>query len=225
MAAKRPLTDEEIQIMINKGFAGKEHLRNRAMFCFGIATGYRIQEILHHKVRDVVVKKKVKEYVEIPKRFRKAKVSGQTKKLVSFARKALQSHIDNEFKRAGAQVYGEIFDQYLFPSRKVDPKTGIYKPISVTWAWEIFDKAYRRCNIEGAVSTHSMRKTFAQKMYKKAVEEFREGRSDIQPLRIVQKHLGHVNIDSTLKYLSFLTLDLDEEQFQFEINNDEDPEE
>jgi len=62
-----------------------------------------------------------------------------------------------------------------------------------------------------------MRKTFAAKVYKKAIQDFRNGKIDIEPLRIVQMHLGHVNIANTISYLSFLTYELDDDQFNYTI--------
>lgn len=218
MSAKRDLTDEEVQKMINDGFVGEEKLRNRAIFCLGISTGYRIKEVLQHKIGDVMNRTRVSDYVELPRRLRKGKAMGQTKRLAKFAQKALQEHIDQELERAGKQKYGQIFDQWLFPSQKVHRKTGESKHVGTSHASLIFREAFNRCDITGAVATHSMRKTFAAKVYQKAIKDFRAGKIDIEPLRIVQMHLGHVNIANTISYLSFLTYELDDSQFNYTIS-------
>lgn len=217
MPARRPLSDEEVQKFIKHGFTGKHKIRNRAMFCFGIATGYRIQEICNHKVRDVVERKYIKDYVELPKRLRKGKAEGQVKELFGFNKLALQHHVDLLFEESGKETYGDIFDDWLFPSEKVDRRTGQPRAINAKSMNEIFSQAFYECNISGAVGTHSMRKTFAMKVYEQAVKDFREGTSTIDPVRVVMRHLGHKNIDSTLKYLSFLTSKLDKSKFDFEL--------
>jgi integrase len=217
MSAKRDLTDEEVQKMIDHGFDGEERLRNRAIFCLGISTGYRIKEVLQHKVGDVMARTRVADYVELPRRLRKGKAMGQTKRLAKFAQKALQEHVDDLFEQSEHDNYGSIFDQWLFPSQKTHKHTGEAKHLGTSHASMIFREAFLKCDISGAVATHSMRKTFAAKVYKKAIQDFRNGKIDIEPLRIVQMHLGHVNIANTISYLSFLTYELDDDQFNYTI--------
>jgi integrase len=53
--------------------------------------------------------------------------------------------------------------------------------------------------LTGKIGTHSMRKTFASKVYEQL-----NGR-----LERVQKALGHKNINSTVAYLSFREEDID----------------
>lgn len=217
MSAKRALTDEEVQLMIDEGFTGEEKLRNRAIFCLGITTGYRISEILKFKIGDVMHRTRIVDYIELPKRMRKGNSIGQTKKLAKFAQKALQDHVDQELERCKKIHYGQIFDRYLFASQKEDAHTGGVRPITTSHASLIIREAFAKCEITGAVATHSMRKTFAAKVYEKATKDFRSGKIDIEPLRIVQMHLGHLNIANTIKYLSFLTYDIDEAQFEFNV--------
>jgi integrase len=217
MSAKRALTDEEIQKLLNEGFTGEYKLRNRAIFCMGLSTGYRAKEILSHKIGDVMAKKFVREVIEIPKRLRKGNSMGQTKKLMPFAQKALQQHIDQVYEESGHDRYGLIFNRPLFESNKRDPHTGARKPISARSLIEIFNDAFYICNIEGAVGTHSMRKTAAKKCYEKAVEDFRSGRIDIEPIRVCKMFLGHRDIASTENYLSFLSYDLNEEDYNFQL--------
>lgn len=217
MSAKRALTDDEIQDLLKNGFIGEYALRNRAIFCMGLSTGYRAKEILSHKVGDVMAKKYVKDVIEIPRRFRKGKVSGQTKRLMPFAKKALQAHIDSLLEESDHKRYGLLFNRPLFESNKRDPHTGERKPIGPRALIGIFNDAFYRCGIEGAVGTHSMRKTAAKKCYEKAVEDFRAGRIDIEPIRVTKMFLGHRDITNTENYLSFLSYDLDESDYNFEL--------
>lgn len=217
MAGKRPFLENEIQCLLKNGFVGEFALRNRAIFAMGITTGYRIKEILHHKVSDVVGKaKRVKNVLYLPPRMRKDHQEGQIKQVMPFAKKALQEYVDELLD--GRPDHSVYMDEWLFISRQIDPSTNKAKPISTQRAREMFYKAFDRCEVYEMVSTHSMRKTFAMKTYKKAVRDFRNGDIDIEPLRVVQLHLGHANIANTLKYMSSIfALDMDEKDFDYEL--------
>jgi integrase len=78
----------------------------------------------------------------------------------------------------------------LFLSRKS------LRPISRQQAWRVLRAAYLAAGIYGpdfALGTHSMRKTYADRMYSHYGDIFK-----------VQKALGHASPASTVSYLSFL---------------------
>ena len=67
---------------------------------------------------------------------------------------------------------------------------------------------YATNGFTGTVATHSMRKTFANKVYQHLCQRRAAGEA-IDPFRLTSKALGHRNINSTDQYLSFLEADID----------------
>ena len=86
-------------------------------------------------------------------------------------------------------------DWYLFKSRK-----GTNRPISRNQAWRILKTTFQTNQMSGKLGTHSMRKTFADRVHEKL------GR-DILKTRAA---LNHLNIQSTISYLSFKNEQIDE---------------
>ena len=85
-------------------------------------------------------------------------------------------------------------DAFIFQSKK-----GRNKPISRVHAWRILNEAYDANEMAGKLGTHSMRKTFADRVYDKL------GRDLVK----TQRALGHRNINSTVQYLSFREEEID----------------
>ena len=56
----------------------------------------------------------------------------------------------------------------------------------------------KKLGITSKIGTHSMRKTFANRIYQNLLDN-----NNADALRIVQAGLGHDNINNTVKYLSF----------------------
>jgi integrase len=67
-------------------------------------------------------------------------------------------------------------------------------------AYRILREATDKAKIAGKVATHSMRKTFAERMYTKLDKD----------LLKLQKALGHRDVNSTIAYLSFNQQDIDD---------------
>ncbi len=129
----------------------------------------------------------------------KKKTEGRTIPLNPAAQKALyewaQQLIDFGFTS---------YDTYLFRSRK-----GENKPISRIQAWRIIKKACNINELQGKVATHSMRKTYANKVYHYFKNQLADGKP-VDPFHLTSKALGHRNINNTDKYLSFLESDVNE---------------
>lgn len=212
MIGARPLEDDEVSLILQEGFTGNYEHRNRSLFATGLSTGFRISELLALEMRDIMHRKYPKSYVKIPKRLTKGKTQGRTQRLQSFARQALQPWIDERLE--GTEL-ADLLDEPVFLSREKDTRTRVIKPITPQHAGAILNQAFERCEIPGPVSTHSMRKTFAQKIYYDAVKKFRAGEIMIDPLRVCQQQLGHKTIQSTLSYLSFIGVDVDPDLFNY----------
>lgn len=186
MRGSRALSDKEIELIIGS-FKGKFALRDRALFTLGVKTGLRISEILSLKIADVFEHGKIIDRVYVQRRNMKGKVQGRSVLLHPEVKEALQNWILEK---------SEALDpsQYLFKSRK-----GVNQPISRKQAWRILDTLISRIGLSGKFGTHTMRKSFAKKMYELLDHD----------LIKTQKSLGHVSIQSTVSYLSFDEGDID----------------
>lgn len=212
MQGARPLTDKEIDTILADGFTGSFEHRNRSFFAMGISTGFRTSELLALSMRDVMHRKYPRQYVKINRRHTKGKTQGRTQRLHTFAQEALQPWID---KRLEDTELASLLDEPAFISRERDTRTRTIKPISSNMAGKILSAAFERCNITDSVSTHSMRKTFAKKIYYDAVNKFKNDQIMMEPLRVCQQQLGHKTIQSTLSYLSFIGVDVDPDLFNY----------
>lgn len=188
MRGCRPLSKSEI-LSIASTFQGPSAARDAAIFDLGRLTGERIGAILGLKVGDVFNDGKVADSVTYRRATRKGKIESRTIILNPKVKATLQACF-NEISKDEPPAK----DTYLFRSRK-----GTNRPISRVQYHRIFKCAVANSKILGKVATHSMRKTFAQHIYKALGKD----------LVRLQKALGHKNINSTVQYLSFDEADID----------------
>jgi len=198
MQGCRPLSPQEARALAGS-FYGRYALRNRALVVLGIQTGYRISELLSLRVRDVQVDGQVTRSVSVQRRSMKKQLAGRRVPLQAGTRAALGSWI-----RALYQLGYVAPDSYLFQSA-----SGGNRPISRSQAWRIIKGAVRRLGIPDPVATHSLRKTFANRVYEHFLERQAQGHP-VDAFRLTSKALGHRAITSTDKYLSFREADLDQ---------------
>lgn len=191
MKGCRALSEKEV-MAVAETFAGEFALRDRALFLLGTLSGFRISELLSLRLADVARDGKVFDQVTVARRNMKRKKEGRTVPLNPKAAAALADWL-NDLARHGLTA-GEIF---LFRSRKGDNR-----PITRQGAHAILKGAFQVNGLGGKTGTHSMRKSFAARIYDKAVDLQRAGAS-VDPLTFCQKALGHRNINSTISYLSF----------------------
>lgn len=197
MKGCRPLTEEEVQATL-QAFRGPQALRDRALFLLGVRSGFRISELLSLRLRDVCprsgVSAGVAARISVARRHMKKKVEGRSVLLHPEARTALEEWIAELEQRGQAQGEG-----FVFRSRK-SGAGGSSGALSRVQSFRLLQGAFERAGIEGSVATHSMRKTFANRVYE------RLGRDLLK----TQKALGHKNINSTVSYLSFRQEEIDE---------------
>ena len=74
----------------------------------------------------------------------------------------------------------------LFPSRKGAGR----KAMTRKAAHDVLKDAFRKAGLNGKLATHSMRKSYAQRLY-----------DETRDLYLVKEMLGHASIETTLKYL------------------------
>jgi len=178
MKGCRPLTDSEIAT-VKDGF-----LRNRdkALFILGLKTGLRISELLSLKVGDVYLHGRIGDVVYVERKHMKKKLEGRAIPLHQDAKGALSVWI-KELEKAG----------------KADPSSPLFKSrkgqsaITRVQAFRVLTDVYEANGLMGKLGTHSMRKTFADRMYDRLGHD----------LIKVQRALGHKCINSTVSYLSF----------------------
>lgn len=173
---------------MQKSFGGHYAVRDRAIFVTGRFTGERISAILRLKVGDVIQSGRVADAITYRRSSRKGKVEGRTVKLHPEAKAALTAWINQLAKDTVLTA-----DDYVFQSRKGKG------PLGRVQFYRILKEAADANELTGKVATHSMRKTFADRVYEALGHDiFR-----------TQKALGHRNINSTIQYLSFKEADID----------------
>ena len=198
MKGTRPLTKREI-CRVLPAFQGRLRLRDRALFVTGITCGFRIQELLSLRVKDIILAGEVVNRVTVEKRNTKGRTESRNVQLLDTAREYLLDWITNGLWQRG-YVSPETF---LFKS-----EYGTNKAISPQHARRVLARNFERNRLPGKLGTHCMRKTYAKHMY----EDFQVRRAageSIDPLPNVSKALGHKSLNSTMSYLSFMTEDID----------------
>lgn len=177
MNGARPLSDQEVSLMLSRGFEGRYALRNQILFLLRVKTGLRVSEALSIKVVDILSPDGgIRGSVYISRRNVKGKAGGREIALQSYLREQLRLYL----------MTLPDTQEYLFTSGKggrLDKKA----------VWRIDKMSCARVGIDPyRVSTHSTRKTFAEKIHNLL------GNDIIK----TQKALGHKDINSTTKYLN-----------------------
>jgi site-specific recombinase XerD len=193
MIGARPLNRVEQKAAL----ANCKDSREKSLLALGFATGFRISELLSLTIDDVVdAKNRMVSYLSVKARNTKTK-TGRTVRLNSSAAKAALNHALSML-RAGRKRTDRLF---------TGQKSARGEAITRQHAARLLAALFERADIAGAVSTHSMRKTFAQAVYAAfggAVEK-------------VQAALGHASISSTIAYLSFNHAEIDDALMALEI--------
>ncbi len=219
MTGSRPLNEFEIQAILSacdstrqQAFTGKYELRNRTLFLLGLNTGARISELLSLNVEDVWRYNRPVDIIYFQKRHTKGKLVGRQITIKSGAQQAIFELI--QWKRGvsarGAMNYRfadslrssrcEAFRELTFRAQEgeslakdaplfVSRQAGRLKRKQ---AHNIFRDAFDACELPGQVTTHSLRKTFANYAL----------RASGGNLKVLQELLGHKHLSTTSVYLS-----------------------
>ena len=189
MKGTRPLNNAEIQA-VSASFEGTFAIRNRALFMLGVSIGGRINELLSLTVSDVWQNGKPVTDVLFDKAIVKGGEVSRAVPLNADGRQAIVEIIDWHC--------GEMFtfddispppDVPLFVSR-VKNKDGSLKRMTTQAGSDALMAAFKKAGLNGRLGTHSMRKSFAQRLYSQTNDIF-----------VVQEMLGHKNVATTQKYL------------------------
>lgn len=181
MKGTRPLDNNEIRL-VSACFTGTFEVRNRGLFMLGVSTGGRISELLSLQIGDVWQNKRAVGDLLFDKSVVKG---GEVSRAVP---------VNSDGKRAIADIIAWHRTAYntthksrpLFPSRNGQGT----KRMSRRTAHNVLKTAFEAAGLNGHLATHSLRKSFAQRLYDCTGDIF-----------AVQEMLGHKSVATTQKYL------------------------
>ena len=183
MKGTRPLDNDEIRL-VSACFTGNPYeVRNRGLFMLGVSTGGRISELLSLRVGDVYQNKKPVTDLLYSKSIVKGGEVSRSVPVNADGRRAIDALVNWHRRHYGNPIASK---RPLFPSRH---KSGTV-PMHRQTAHAILKTAFMEAGLNGHIATHSLRKSFAQRLYDKTGDIY-----------LVQELLGHRNISTTQKYL------------------------
>ena len=179
MKGCRPLDTNEI-IKIAEQFDGTFEIRNRSLFMLGVSVGGRISELLALRIDDVWQNEQPISDLLFQKRVVKGKEMARMIPVNADGRQAI-----TELIHWHKEQFGNMDPRRpLFPSRKHD------RAISRVQAHRILEKAFQSAGLNGKLASHSMRKTYSQRLYDATGDIF-----------MVKEALGHKSVETTRQYL------------------------
>lgn len=174
MNGSRPLLDSEIEaVLTNLG-----NIRDQTLCVLGLRAGFRISELLSLTIANVMQYDVVANQVTVTRKNMKGKISSRTVPLHPQGKKFLELYIPT--------------------LKNITPETKLFD-FKRQRAHVILKTAFNQAKLEGKVSSHSLRKFFANKVHKALGENIFK----------TQKALGHSNINSTIHYLSYQQAEID----------------
>lgn len=181
MKGTRPLDTHEIR-KVADCFDGTFKTRNRGLFMLGVSTGGRISELLSLTIGDVYQNRAAVTDLLFDKSIVKG---GEVSRAVPVNRDG-RGAIENLIQWHGDRYQNTKPDRPLFPSRH---KSGTV-PMHRQTAHQMLKKAFIAAGLNGKIATHSLRKSFAQRVYEQSGDIY-----------LVKELLGHRNVSTTQQYL------------------------
>ena len=181
MKGTRPLDNNEIRL-VWACFDGTLATRNRGLFMLGVSTGGRISELLSLQIGDVYQNGKAVTDLLFDKSIVKG---GETSRAVPVNVDGMRA-IDALVNWHREQYGTAEKKRPLFPSRNGQGKQRMTRRA----AHNVLKSAFMTAGLNGHLATHSLRKSFAQRLYEQTGDVF-----------TVQEMLGHKSIATPQKYL------------------------
>ena len=181
MKGTRPLDNNEIRL-VSECFDGTFEVRNRGLFMLGVSTGGRISELLSLTIGDVYQNASAVTDLLYDKSIVKG---GEVSRAVP-VNKDGRDAIDALITWHREQYQNTQASRPLFPSRH---KSGTV-PMHRQTAHQMLKKAFIAAGLNGKIATHSLRKSFAQRVYEQSGDIY-----------LVKELLGHRNVATTQQYL------------------------
>ena len=148
----------------------------------GVSIGGRISELLSLTIDDVWQNQKPVTDLLFDRSIVKGGEVSRAVPVNSDGRAAIESLLDWHCERFNNTDPARP----LFPSRN---KKGTL-PMNRQTAHQMFKKAFQEAGLNGKLATHSLRKSFAQRVYEESGDIY-----------LVQELLGHRNVSTTQKYI------------------------
>lgn len=191
----RPFTEAEYSTL-SQYFAGQKRTRDRLLLVLGCATGFRIQELTSLTVSQVWDGSAVTKEITVARRDLKGG-QGAYKRSVRSRRvplsDAVRAVIGDHLKIVGVEDPGRA----LFATGRSKPGEGLDR----SQAFRILVAAATACGIDATrISTHSMRKAFARRIY---------AASNFCILKCMRA-LSHCSPVTTARYLEVSTDEVDD---------------
>ena len=179
MKGTRSLINDEIR-KVRDAFSGTFAQRNRGFFMLGVSIGGRVSELLSLTVGDVWQNDQPVTDFQFDRSIVKGGETSRTIPVNTDGRKAIADII--AWHR---DAFGFVFPENpLFPSQKGN------SPIKRQAMHKILNEAFLKAGLTGKLATHTLRKTFAQRLYQKC--------NDIY---MVMELLGHKSVGTTQAYI------------------------
>ena len=181
MKGTRPLDNDEIR-RVSGCFTGTFEVRNRGLFMLGVSTGGRISELLSLRVGDVYQNDKPVTDLLFDKSIVKGGEVSRAVPVNVDGRDAIADLIDWHREK-----YTTIAPtRPLFPSRNKNGSVAMNRQT----AHDMLKKEFMDAGLNGKLATHSLRKSFAQRVYEQSGDIY-----------LVQELLGHRNVATTQMYI------------------------
>ena len=181
MKGTRPLDNSEIRL-VSACFDDTFEIRNRGLFMLGVSTGGRISELLSLQIGDVYQNGKPVTDLLFDKSIVKGGEVSRAVPVNSDGRRAIEDLIAWHSER----YQNTEKRRPLFPSRNGQGQ----QPMSRRTAHDVLKVAFEAAGLNGHLATHSLRKSFAQRLYDRTSDIF-----------AVQEMLGHKSVSTTQEYL------------------------
>lgn len=164
----------------------RKAFRDYTLLFLGFFTGFRIQELLSIAIGDLYLDLE-EPYVFLKRENTKGKTESRKGILSNEAVLLLKRYLA-WYRENFVIASGNEKDCPLFPRKKYVEKGD---NICTRQGWVIFKKAFDDCEIQGNVSCHTSRKTFASLIYKSVGND----------IFLLKECLGHKSINSTCSYI------------------------
>lgn len=181
MKGTRPLDNHEIR-KVAECFTGTFATRNHGLFMLGVSTGGRISELLSLQIGDVWQNGTAVTDLLFDKSIVKGGELSRAVPVNIDGRQAIDDLIGWHRSRSGRLTP----KRPLFPSRNRNGRMAMNRQT----AHAALKTAFEVAGLNGKLATHSLRKSFAQRVY--------EHSGDIY---LVQELLGHASVATTQKYI------------------------